>query len=129
MSLEPPVAKRVPLTRERHGDVVVDEYAWLRDKDDPDTIAYLEAENAFTEATLAHTKDLQDRLFQEIKSRVQETDLSVPVRRKGWWYYTRTEEGLQYAISCRKAVTPDDVDEPLESTPEEVLLDQNVEAG
>jgi oligopeptidase B len=125
----PPVAKRVPVERTWHGETVVDDYAWLRDRDDPDVVAYLEAENAYTEATLAHTRDLQERLFQEIRSRIQETDLSVPVRRKGWWYYSRTEEGLQYPISCRKAATPDDGDEPLPSTPEQVLLDQNAEAG
>ena len=127
---QPPIAKQVPTTRERHGDTVVDEYAWLRDKDDPDTIAYLEAENAWTEAQLAHTKPLQERLFQEIKARIQETDLSVPMRRRGWWYFSRTEEGKQYGISCRKRVTDaDTAHAPAGSTPEEVVLDQNVEAG
>src|SRR3712207_809221 len=76
--IEPPVAKRVPTTRERHGDVVVDEYAWLRQKDDPEVIAYLEAENTYTDQALAHTKELQESLFDEIRARIQETDLSVP---------------------------------------------------
>jgi oligopeptidase B len=126
----PPIAKRVPTTRERHGDTVIDEYAWLRDKDDPDTLAYLEAENTWTEAQLAHTKPLQEQLFQEIKARIQETDLSVPMRRRGWWYFTRTEEGKQYPIHCRKRATDaDTAHAPAEDTPEEVLLDQNVEAG
>jgi oligopeptidase B len=126
----PPIAKRVPTARERHGDTVVDEYAWLRDKDDPDTLAYLEAENEWTEAQLAHTKPLQEKLFQEIKARIQETDLSVPMRRRGWWYFTRTEEGKQYPIHCRKrASDADTAHAPAEDTPEEVLLDQNVEAG
>jgi oligopeptidase B len=126
----PPIAKRVPMARERHGDTVIDEYAWLRDKDDPDTLAYLEAENAWTEAQLAHTKPLQEKLFQEIKARIQETDLSVPMRRRGWWYFTRTEEGEQYPIHCRKrASDTDTAHAPAEDTPEEVLLDQNVEAG
>jgi oligopeptidase B len=130
MTSGPPIAKRVPTERVRHGDVVIDEYAWLRDREDPDTIAYLEAENAFTEEALAHTKDLQERLFQEIKSRIQETDLSVPVRKKGWWYFTRTEEGKQYPIHCRKPVSDADTPHaPADSTPEELLLDQNVEAG
>jgi oligopeptidase B len=126
----PPIAKQVPTTRERHGDTVVDPYAWLRDKDDPDTIAYLEAENAWTEAQLAHTKPLQEHLFQEIKARIQETDLSVPMRRRGWWYFSRTEAGKQYGISCRKRVTDaDTAHAPAGDTPEEVVLDQNVEAG
>ena len=85
MTSGPPIAKRVPTTRVRHDDTVVDEYAWLRDRDDPDVVAYLEAENAWTEAQLAHTKPLQEKLFQEIKSRIQETDLSVPVKRREWW--------------------------------------------
>jgi oligopeptidase B len=130
MSSGPPVAKRVPSERTRHGDTVVDEYAWLRDRDDPDTIAYLEAENAFTEAGLAHQAPLREQLFQEIKGRIRETDLSVPTRQRGWWWYSRTEEGKQYAISCRKAVSPaDDGHRPAADTPEEVLLDANVEAG
>ena len=128
--MPPPIAKRVPVERTRHGDTVVDEYAWLRDRDDPDTLAYLEAENAWTEQQLAHTVPLQERLFEEIKSRIQETDLSVPVRRKGWWYFTRTEEGKQYPIHCRVPVSAGDtVHAPDPSTPEQVLLDQNVEAG
>jgi oligopeptidase B len=130
-----PVAKRVPTTRLRHGDTVVDEYAWLRDRDDPDTVAYLEAENAFTEATLAGLEPLREKLFQEIKSRIQETDLSVPMQRRGWWYYSRTEEGRQYPTHCRKRATEADLEgdgaahRPAETTPEEVLLDVNAEAG
>jgi oligopeptidase B len=126
----PPVAKQVPIERTRHGDTVVDQYAWLRDRDDPDTVAYLEAENAFTEASLAFAAPLRERLFQEIKGRIRETDLSVPTRQRGWWWYSRTEEGKQYPISCRKRVSEaDDGHRPAESTPEEVLLDANVEAG
>jgi oligopeptidase B len=126
----PPVAKQIPTIRERHGDAVVDEYAWLRDKDDPDTIAYLEAENAWTEEQLAPTKALQEALFEEIKSRIQETDLSVPTRRRGWWYFSRTEEGKQYAVHCRKPASESDTAHaPDPSTPEIVILDQNVEAG
>src|SRR3954454_2204111 len=125
----PPVAKRVPTTRERHGDVVVDEYAWLQVKDDPEVVAYLEAENAHTDAALAHTADLQNELFEEIRSRIQETDLSVPPRKGPWWWYGRTEEGKQYGISCRKPVTDEDELEPSERAAEQVLLVQNVEAG
>jgi len=130
MTSGPPIAKRVPATRERHGDTVVDEYAWLRDRDDPDVVGYLEAENAWTEAQLAHTKPFQEELFEEIKRRIQETDLSVPVKRRDWWYFSRTEEGKQYPIHCRKPVRADDTKHaPADSTPEEVMLDQNIEAG
>ena len=126
---QPPVAKRVPTTRNRHGDTVVDEYAWLRDKDDPDVVAYLEAENAYAEAALAHTKDLQAELFAEIRGRIQETDLSVPTRHGPWWWYGRTEEGKQYGISARKPVVNLDEDVPSDDAEEQILLDQNVEAG
>src|SRR5690606_19448986 len=104
--LSPPIAKRVATSRNVHGDTVVDHYAWLKDRDDPDTIAYLEAENAHTEAALAHTKELQDTIFDEIKSRTLETDLSVPTRHGSWWYYTRTTEGQQYAVHCRSRTEP-----------------------
>ncbi|MBW3548807.1 MAG: S9 family peptidase [Actinobacteria bacterium] len=124
----PPAPKQAEIPRERHGETVVDEYGWLRNRDDPDTIAYLEAENAWTEAVMAPTKGLQERLFQEIKGRIQETDLSVPVRKGDWWYYSRTEEGKQYGIHCRKPARPDE-DEPSPDAVEQVMLDQNAEAG
>lgn len=123
----PPVAQREPTSRDRHGDVVVDEWAWLRHKDDPEVRAYLEAENRWTEAAMAHTKVLQERLFEEIKARIKETDLSVPVRKGDWWYYTRTEEGRQYPIHCRKPAGPGET--PPGDVAEQVMLDQNVEAG
>jgi oligopeptidase B len=131
----PPVAKRIPVERTRHGDTTIDEYAWLRDRDDPDTIAYLEAENAYTEASLADLAPLREELFQEIRSRILETDLSVPMRRRGWWYFSRTEEGRQYPTHCRQRATDADVDadgashRPAGTTPEEILLDVNAEAG
>ncbi|WP_053204886.1 S9 family peptidase [Jiangella muralis] len=129
----PPVAKQVPAERTVHGDAVVDEYAWLKDRDDADTVAYLEAENVHTEAATAHTKALQDEIFDEIKSRTLETDLSVPARHHGWWYYTRTLEGSQYPIHCRshtEPALPADPAEPIVSpADEQVLLDQNELAG
>ncbi|GAA3020973.1 S9 family peptidase [Streptosporangium longisporum] len=111
---------------------MVDDYAWLTVKDDPDVVAYLEAENAYTQEATAHLKPLQETLFQEIKGRTLETDLSVPTRKGGWWYYSRTEEGKQYGIQCRVAAdgeTPPELkaDEPLPG--EEILLDGNELAG
>ncbi|VXB98997.1 S9 family peptidase [Aeromicrobium sp. 9AM] len=130
----PPTAERRPIVRSHHGDDFVDDYEWLRDKEDPATLAYLEAENTYTDATTAHLEPLRQQIFDEIKARTLETDLSVPVRRGAWWYYARTVEGQQYAIRCRCPI--DDADDwhpPLleagaEIAGEEVLLDSNVEA-
>jgi oligopeptidase B len=126
-----PAAKKVPHERTHHGDTVVDEYFWLADKSDPDTIAYLKAENANTTERTAHLAGLRETLFGEIKSRTQETDLSVPVRKGSYWYYTRTEEGKQYGIHCRREVAPGEVDPPPTAggaplQGEEILLDGNV---
>ena len=96
----------MPSERTHHGDTFVDEYAWLADKDNPETIAYLEAENAYTEALTAGLAGLRATIFDEIKARTQETDLSVPSRKGGWWYYTRTVEGKQYAVQCRRGWCP-----------------------
>jgi oligopeptidase B len=114
-----------------HGDSFVDEYEWLRDKDSPDTIAYLEAENAYTEAATAHLAGLRETLFEEIRSRTKETDLSVPTRIGSYWYYSRSIEGKQYGISCRCPVdspadwTPPVLEADTEVPGEEVLLDLN----
>jgi len=131
---EPPVAPRRPTTRVHHGDTFVDEYEWLRDADDPETLGYLEAENAWAEAQTAHLAELRETIFTEIKTRTKETDMSVPVRHGSWWYYSRTVEGQQYAIRCRCPLThPDDWTPPVlspgvELEGEQVLLDSNVEA-
>src|ERR1700685_1530524 len=98
MTSQPPIAKRVPAERTHHGDTFIDEYAWLAAKDDPETIAFLEAENAFTAAETAAQADLASAAFEEIRARTKETDLSVPVRKGGWWYYVRTVEGKQYSV-------------------------------
>ncbi|MBB3037411.1 S9 family peptidase [Hoyosella altamirensis] len=130
----PPVAKKVPHDRVHHGDLVVDDYEWLRDKTDPEVIAHLEAENAYTEARTAHLAEMRQTIFSEIKSRTLETDLSVPVRRGEWWYYARTIEGQQYGLNCRCAVQSLDDWEPPVLEPgtdvpgEQILLDANVEA-
>jgi oligopeptidase B len=107
----------------------VDEWYWLRERDDPDVIAYLEGENQWTEQATAHTKALQETLFSEIKGRIQETDVSAPVARGPWWYYTRTVEGRQYGVHCRRPRRGPD--EPAaaalaDTAGEEVMLDQNV---
>ena len=101
-----------------HGDRLVDDYHWLRNRDNPAVRAYLEAENAYAEAVLAPTKPLQEQLYQEMLSRIKQTDLSVPYREGEFWYYTRTEEGKQYPIHCRKR--------GMLNAGEEVLLDLNL---
>ena len=126
----PPSAKQVPSERTHHGDTVIDPYAWLANPKDPETTAYLEAENAYMSALTEGLADLRTAIFGEIKARTQETDLSVPARKNGWWRYARTVEGQQYAIHCRRRVldretvppVPQD-GKPLEG--EEVLLDGN----
>jgi oligopeptidase B len=114
----PPVAEPRPYTLEAHGDVRVDQYYWLRERDNPEVIAYLEAENAWTKRVMAHTEALQERLFEEIKGRIKQDDASVPYFLDGYWYYTRYEEGKEYPIYCRKR-------ESL-TAPEEILIDVNV---
>ncbi|GAA4101653.1 S9 family peptidase [Nonomuraea soli] len=128
----PPEAKQIPTERTHHGDTVIDEFAWLGNKEDPDTVAYLEAENAYLKGETGHLADLQEQIFQEIKSRTLETDLSVPSRKNGWWYFTRTEEGKQYAVSCRLRAdgdTPPQVEAGKSFPDEQVILDGNALAG
>jgi oligopeptidase B len=130
----PPATQRIPAERTHHGDTVIDEYAWLADKENPETIAFLEAENAYAEAMMAGQAALRSELFGEIKARTQETDLSVPTRKGGWWYYSRTVGGKQYALHCRRAVRPSDTGPPEagDGGPldgEEILLDGNELAG
>jgi len=119
-SQSPPVAPRIPRVDTLHGQVRVDDYFWLRQKTNPDVVAYLEAENAWTAGGLKHIEGLQDRLYREMLGRIKETDLSAPYRDKGWWYYTRTEQGKSYPIFARRrgALT----------APEAVYFDQNAAA-
>src|ERR1700761_9193717 len=130
----PPVAKRVETRREYHGDVFIDPYEWLRDKADPEVIAYLDAENDYVDRTTANLEPLRQRIFDEIKARTKETDLSVPTRQGDWWYYARTFEGKQYRVQCRCRVTdpgdwnPPTLDDDTKTPGEQVLLDSNVEA-
>ena len=97
----PPVAKKIPVTRTHHGDSFEDNYEWLREKESAEVVAHLKAENAYQEAVTAHQEPLREAIFQEIKGRTQETDLSVPNRKDGWWYYCRSVEGKEYGIHCR----------------------------
>ena len=129
-----PVAKRVETKRSHHGDEFIDHYEWLRDKSDPEVLAHLEAENAHVEGVTAYQEPLRQRIFDEIKARTKETDLSVPLRRGDWWYYGRSFEGKQYGVHCRCPISgPDDwtppvFDEHTAIPGEQVLLDENVEA-
>ncbi|GAA2403360.1 S9 family peptidase [Nonomuraea africana] len=128
----PPLAKKVPSERTHHGDTVIDEYAWLTNKEDPDTIAYLQQENEYLKQETGHLAELQEQVFQEIKGRTQETDLSVPSRKGDWWYFSRTQEGKQYGISCRVPAdgdTPPIVTTDVTLPGEQVLLDGNELAG
>ena len=115
--IEPPVAKRIPKYDTLFGDVRVDYYYWLRDRENPEVIEYLRAENKYTEKMMADTKRLRERLFKELKSHIKETDESVPVKYGDYYYYTRYEEGKQYPIYCRKKGSLE--------TNEEVYLDVN----
>jgi oligopeptidase B len=130
----PPVAPRRPIVRVHHGDEFLDDYEWLRDSGDAATVEYLEAENAWTQDRVAHLEGLRQTIFEEIKDRTQETDLSVPVRHGSWWYYSRIVEGQQYGVRCRAPLSdPEDwtpllLEADVEIPGEEVLLDGNVEA-
>jgi oligopeptidase B len=119
---QPPIARKAPKETALHGVVLTDDYAWLRDKDNPEVTVYLEAENAYAEAVMAPLSGLRDSLYQEMLSHVKQTDVSVPFRDGNWWYLTRTEEGLQYAIHSRQAGTASG---PEVNAPEQVILDGN----
>lgn len=128
-----PVAKKVPVERTHHGHTFVDDYEWMREKESPEVIAHLEAENAWTSAQTAHLEGLQNSIFTEIKTRIKETDMSVPNRRGTYWYFSRTKAGLDYGISVRIPIsgpddwTPPEVgEEPLPG--EEVVFDSNIAA-
>ena len=112
-----PLAAMRPYRLEAHGHVRTDEYYWLRERDNPEVIRYLEAENAYTTSVMAHTEALQERLFEEIKGRVRQNDQSVPYRQGGYFYYTRLVEGKNYPIYARKRGSLD--------APEEIMLDGN----
>lgn len=114
---EPPVARKIPVADTLFGDVRVDDYRWMRERSDPEVTAYLEAENEYTAAMTAHIGELTETVYHEMVGRIKETDLSVPYLDNGFFYYSRTEEGKQYRIFCRKEGSLD--------AEEVVLLDQN----
>ncbi|HSF99028.1 MAG TPA: S9 family peptidase [Ornithinibacter sp.] len=128
----PPIPLRRPHVREHHGDSFEDPFGWMSDLEDPALLAHLEAENGYADARTEHLAALRGQLFEEIRSRVKETDLSVPVASGPWWYYSRTVQGRQYPSQVRcplvnPAVRPD----PEDAAPpgEQVVVDGNVEAG
>ncbi|GAA1869920.1 S9 family peptidase [Paeniglutamicibacter psychrophenolicus] len=137
-ALPAPQTPKVPTVRTHHGDAFTDDYEWLRDKDSPAVRAHLQDENAYAEAVTANQEPLREAIFNEIKARTVETDLSVPARKRGWWYFTRTAEGSQYAIHCRVAATdtgdlaadwtPPAIEAGVAIAGEQVLLDGNKEA-
>jgi oligopeptidase B len=114
-SVMPPKAKKIPKELTIHGDTRIDNYYWLNQRDNPNVIDYLEAENAYKEAVMKHTEELQDKLYNEIVGRIKKTDMSVPYRDNGYFYYRRYEEGDDYPIYARKKGSLD--------AEEEVMLD------
>jgi oligopeptidase B len=113
----PPIAKKIRREFKIHGDTLVDDYFWFREKSNPEVISYLESENAYTDAVMKPTEPFQQALYQEMLGRIKQTDLSVPTREGEYYYYSRTEEGKQYSILCRKKGSLD--------APEQITLDLN----
>ncbi len=116
--LNPPLAKTIPTTLEKHGQSRADNYSWLSERDNPDVLAYLKEENDYAQGVMAHRSKFEETLFEEIKGRIKQTDSSVPYKLDDYYYYTRYEEGKEYPLYCRKRET-------LEA-PEEMMLDVNV---
>ncbi len=117
ITMKPPVAKKVPKELTIHGHTRIDNYYWLNERENPEVIDYLNAENAYTKAVMKHTEDFQKKLFDEIVGRIKQTDESVPYKENGYWYYVRFEESKQYPIYCRKKETM--------QAKEEVMLNGN----
>jgi len=121
-----PSLKKIPHEMTIHGHTRVDNYYWLNERENPEVIDYLKAENAYVKEMMKHTEPLQNQLFKEITGRIKQDDMSVPVRKNGYWYYSRFEEGMEYPLYCRKAVVDDNlVSSEVEKSPseEQVLLD------
>lgn len=120
--LKPPIARKQHTETQLHGTALIDDYAWLREKENPEVTAYLEAENAYAEAEMAPLAGLREELYTEMLGHIKQTDVSVPFFDGGWWYWTRTEEGLQYGIHCRRRGS---LKAPEQDAPEQVVLDGN----
>ena len=116
--LKAPIAKKIPTELVKHGDVRIDDYYWLNDRENPEVIAYLEQENAYYHEQTAHTKEFQTSLFEEMKSRIKEDDSSVPYKQNGYWYLTRYEKDRDYPIYSRR--------KGAEDAPEEIMFDCNL---
>src|SRR5215203_4001921 len=114
---QPPVAEKKPKTSTIHGQTRVDDYYWLREKNNPEVLQYLKAEDSYTQKVLEPTAPLQEKLYKEMLTHIKQTDVSAPYAQDGYYYYTRTEEGKQYKIYCRKSGSMD--------ANEEIVLDQN----
>ena len=106
-TIQPPIAQKIPENLEKHGDLRIDNYYWLKDRENEEVIDYLERENDYYEKMTAHTKELQSNLFDEMKARIKEDDSSVPYKYNGYWYITRFEKGKDYPIYSRKKETLD----------------------
>jgi oligopeptidase B len=117
LKMNPPIAEKKPKELTIHGDTRIDNYYWLRERENPEVIAYLEAENAYRESVMKKTETLQEELYEEIVGRIKQTDQSVPYKKNGYYYYTRYEEGKEYPIHCRKKGSME--------ADEEVMLDVN----
>jgi oligopeptidase B len=113
----PPTAKRIPKRLEKHGHVRIDDYHWLKERENPEVLDYLKAENEYTDSVMAHTKGIQKTLFEEFKNRIKQTDMSVPYKQDDYYYYRREEEGKQYPVYCRKKASLD--------SDEEIMLNVN----
>jgi oligopeptidase B len=120
--LAPPIAAPHHKETTIHGHTLIDDYAWLRERDNPEVISYLEVENAYCDAVMEPTIELQKTLYAEMISHIKETDVSVPFRDGDYWYYSRTEEGAQYPVFCRKTGSTDSMDA---DAPEHVIVDVN----
>jgi len=125
-TIQPPVARRDPTPTTLHGVTLQDDYRWMRDKSSPELLAYLEAENAYTSAFMSPTTELQAKLYAEMLSHIKETDESVPYRLGDFFYSTRTVEGSQYSIHCRRPAGTEDINSPFDSAqPEQIILNVN----
>ncbi len=118
--VEPPIAEKRPVELTTHGHTRIDNYYWLNERDNPEVIEYIEAENEYLITMMAHTERLQDRLYNEMRGRIREDDKSVPYKENGYYYYTRYEEGTEYPLYCRRKGSMD--------APEEIIIDANKKA-